>query len=69
MTLSDIILKKGEVMLTQIVIEDIPNNSPFIFGNIERISDLSDMYGVDDKVMFDNGKSTSLIIEIGRAHV
>ena len=63
MTLSDIILKKGEIMLTQVVIENIPNNSPFIFGNVERPSDLSDMYAIDDKVIFDNSKSISLTIE------
>lgn len=63
MTLSDFILKKGEIMLTQQVIEDVPNNSPFIFGKIERVSDLSDMYVLDEIVFFDAREATSITIE------
>ena len=64
MTLSDIILKKGEIMLTQINIENIfLDNTSYIYGNIERVNDLSDMYAIDDKVLFDADNATKFTVD------
>jgi hypothetical protein len=61
MTLSDLILEKGQIMLTQTSIEDnYLDNSPFLYGNVERVSDLTDMYAIDDKVLFDAGTATKI---------
>ena len=64
MVLSDLILKKGEIMLTQTLIENINlDNTPFLYGNVERVSDLTDMYAIDDKVLFDASAATKFTVD------
>jgi hypothetical protein len=64
MILSDLILKKGEIMLTQTIIEGtVLDNSPFLYGIVQRVSDLSDMYAIDDYVMFDAGTATKFSLD------
>lgn len=66
MTLSDIILNKGEVLLSQIIIEYIIlDNSPYLYGNVEKANDLSDMYAKGDKVMFDADNATKFTVDGG----
>jgi hypothetical protein len=36
---------------------------PFLYGNVERVSDLTDMYAIDDKVLFDAGTATKLTVD------
>ena len=63
MALSDLTLKKGQVILTQtdgsVATLD---NSPFIYGSIVSIANLSDMYVVGDVVLFDPMGSTKFSI-------
>ena len=60
MALSDLILKKGQLVLQQVVFEGTPvlDNSPFLNGVISNANDLSDMYRGGDYVVFDAGTST-----------
>lgn len=63
MALSDLTLKKGQLILTQTsgaVVE--LDNSPFLYGSIVSIADLSDMYVVGDVVLFDPIGSTTFSI-------
>jgi len=63
MSLSNLTLKKGQVILTQIegAQADL-DNSPFLFGSISAIADLSDMYEVGDSVLFDPENATKFSI-------
>lgn len=60
MALSDLILKKGQLVLQQVVFEGTPilDNSPFLNGVISNANALSDMYRGGDYVVFDAGTST-----------
>lgn len=63
MALSDLTLKKGQLILTQTsgaVVE--LDNSPFLYGSIVSIADLSDMYVAGDAVLFDPLGSTTFSI-------
>lgn len=63
MTLSDIILKKEQILIRQIIIENIYlDGSAFLYGNVEIANDLSDMYNIDDKVMFNPSNATRFTI-------
>jgi hypothetical protein len=63
MTLSDLILEKGQIMLMQTLLEDVVlDNSPFLYGIVQRVSDLSDMYAIDDYVLFDAGNATKFTL-------
>jgi hypothetical protein len=64
MTLSDLILKKGQILISQIIIENIYlDGSAFLYGNVEIANDLSDMYDIDDKVMFNPSNATRFSID------
>jgi hypothetical protein len=67
MTLSDLILEKGQIVLSQAVLELAPvlDNSPFLYGSVQRVSDLSDMYTIDDTVLFDAGTATKFSLDGG----
>lgn len=66
MILSDLILKKGEIILTQTTLEQpLLDNSPFLYGVVMSVSDLTDMYAVDDVVMFDAGTATKFFLDGG----
>lgn len=51
----DIILNKGQILLTQTTsgLGIVMNNSPFINGTVELVNDLSDTWEVGDLVLFD----------------
>lgn len=58
----NIILQKGQILLSQtnsIISIDI-DNSPFLFGLVELVNDLSDTYKVSDVVIFDPVDATIL---------
>ena len=65
MALSDLILKKGQIILQQVALEGAPllDNSPFLNGLISQTSALSDMYRDGDYVVFDAGTSTKFTYE------
>ena len=65
MALSDLILKKGQVVLQQVTLEGAPllNNSPFLNGVISNANALSDMYRGGDYVVFNATTSTSFTYE------
>ena len=67
MTLSDLILQKGQIMLKQTELEDIfVNNSPLVYGTIEKVNDLTDMYSdwgvITQKVLFNPSNCTGIIL-------
>lgn len=69
MALSDFILKKGQMLLQQVsMVEALPenvltlDNSPFLNGRVAKVSALSDMYTVDDYIVFDAGTSTKFTL-------
>ena len=50
-------------MLMQTLLEDVVlDNSPFLYGIVQRVSDLSDMYAIDDYVLFDAGNATKFTL-------
>jgi len=55
MALSDLILKKDELIITQILKEDAPvlDNSSLIYASVEAISQLQDLYAVGDIILVD----------------
>ena len=55
MALSDLILKKDELIITQLVKEDVPvlDNSSLIYASVEAISQLQDLYAVGDIILVD----------------
>jgi hypothetical protein len=64
MTLSDIVLKKGQILIRQIIIENIYlDSSAYIYGNVELVSDLTDMYSIDDKIMFNPANAVRFSID------
>lgn len=74
MTLSDIVLKKGQIMLKQTSLESVYiDNSSCIYGSIEKVSDLSDMFSdwstVPQTVMFVPGQSISITVDNERYYL
>lgn len=57
----DIVLKYKQIVLTQnagsVVSIDL-DNSPFLFGTVEVVNDLTDTYAVGDNVLFDSSNAT-----------
>lgn len=63
MALSDLTLKKGQLILTQTSGAEVElDNSPFLYGSIVSIADLSDMYVIGDVVLFNPISSTTFQI-------
>lgn len=64
MTISDIILNKGEIILKQTIVENIYlDNCPFLYGVVNKTNDLSDDYNVDDIVLFNAGTATKFLLD------
>lgn len=62
--LSDLILNKGQVLLTQV--NDSPivlDNSPFLFGSIALVSEVSDKFSIGQQVMYNPQFSTDFVFE------
>jgi len=60
MALTDFILKKGQVVLTQQAISASGMNvssSSLTYGYVQKVNDLCDMYKVGDYVIFDTSES------------
>lgn len=63
MALADLTLKKGQLILTQTTGAEVDlDNSPFLFGTVVAIADLSDMYEIADVVLFDPTAATKFQI-------
>ncbi len=58
-----IVLQKGQIVLTQTAsLNDITfDNSPFTFGEVDSVSDLTNMYAVGDKVCYNPTGSYNFI--------
>lgn len=72
MGLGNFILKKDQILLEEVSMEDakdddilILDNSPFLNGKVAKVSALSDMYNVDDYIVFDAGTSTKFTLNGG----
>ena len=70
MGLGNFILKKDQILLQQVSMEDAKDddvltldNSPFLNGRVAKVSALSDMYIVDDYVVFNAGTSTKFLLD------
>ena len=64
----DLILKKGQIIITQSSGGTISNfnldNSPLLFGTVQKTSDLSELYTVGDTVLFDPTGATKFSISV-----
>ena len=50
------ILKKGQLLLVQNALSGsgmVTDNSPFLYGQVQQVNDMCDMYKADDYVLFD----------------
>lgn len=58
-----IVLQKGQIVLTQTAsLNDITfDNSPFTFGEVDSVSDLTNTYAVGDKVCYNTEGSYNFI--------
>ena len=66
MPLSNIILKKGQIVVAQTASDKVVlDNSPYLQGEVSRASDLSDMYAIGDTILFDAGRATKFTISGG----
>lgn len=53
---SGFILKKGQILLVQNAISAsgmVTDNTPFLYGQVQQVNDLCDMYKAEDYVLFD----------------
>lgn len=64
MAVTDLILKAGQIILTETAndSEFQPDNSSFTFGEVVSVNELTDMYTVGDRVYFDGVASTKFNI-------
>jgi hypothetical protein len=66
MGLEKLVLKNGQIALTELPrdAQDITlDNSPFLFGTIEAVNDLSDNYTVGSVVIFDATNALKFVFE------
>ena len=66
MGLEKLVLKNGQIALTELPRDDqniTLDNSPFLFGTIEAVNDLSDNYTVGSVVIFDATNALKFVFE------
>jgi hypothetical protein len=63
---SGFVLKKGQILIMQNANSAsgmITDNSPFLYGQVQQASDLSDMYKADDYILFDASSAIRFTFE------
>jgi hypothetical protein len=70
MALNEFILQKGQLFVQQVSmsgakLENVVtlDNSPFLNGKISKVSDLSDLYSLDEYIIFDAGQATKFSLD------
>lgn len=63
---SGFILKKGQIILSQNAYSAsgmATDNSPFLFGFVQQVNDLSDSYHANDYIIFDASNALKFIFD------